>query len=122
MTLNLDKMQFRLPQVSFYGHTWSSKGLSPDPKKIEAVKRMEIPRDMETMRSFLGLVNFLNRFSLHLVPLSDPLRGICRKTEEFVLKLSVHVAFNRTKEEISKNVMLPYFNPKASTTLQTDAS
>ena len=38
LTLNPDKMQFRLPQVSFYGHTWSSKGLSPDPKKIEAVK------------------------------------------------------------------------------------
>ena len=77
---------------------------------------MEIPRDMETIRSFLGLVNFLNSYSLNLAPLSDPLREICRKTEEFVLKLSVHVAFNRTKE-ISKNVTLPNFNPKASTTL-----
>ena len=63
LTLNLDKMQFRLPQVSFYGHTWSSKGLSPDPKKIEAVRRMEIPQDINTMRSFLGLINYLNRFS-----------------------------------------------------------
>ena len=27
-----------------------------------------------------------------------------------------------TKEEISKNVTLPYFNPNCSTTLQTDAS
>ena len=35
---------------------------------------------------------------------------------------SVHVAFSRTKEEISKNVTLPYFNPKSATTLQTDAS
>ena len=32
------------------------------------------------------------------------------------------VAFSRTKEEISKNVTLPYFNPKSATTLQTDAS
>ena len=39
-----------------------------------------------------------------------------------MLKLYVHVAFNRKKEEISKNVTLPYFNPKALTTLQTDAS
>ena len=34
LTLNPDKMQFRLPQVSFFGHQWSAKGLSPDPKKI----------------------------------------------------------------------------------------
>ena len=39
LTLNLDNMQFRLPKVSFFGHTWSNKGLSADPKKIEAVKR-----------------------------------------------------------------------------------
>ena len=122
LTLNPDKMQFRPPQVFFYGHTWSFKGLSHNPKKIDAVKRMEIPRDIETMRIFLGLVNFLNRYSPHLAALSNPLREICRKSEKFVLKPSVHVAFNRTKEEISKNVTLPYFNPKASTTLQTDTS
>ena len=32
------------------------------------------------------------------------------------------VAFNKTKDEISKNVTIPYFNPKASTILQTEAS
>ena len=85
LTLNPDKMQFRLPQVSFFGHQWSAKGLSPDPKKIAAVKRMNLPQDVETMRSFLGLVNYLNRFSPHLAELSEPLREICRQDAEFVL-------------------------------------
>ena len=49
LTLNPDKMQFRLPQVSFFGHQWSAKGLSPDPKKVAAVKRMDLPEDVETM-------------------------------------------------------------------------
>ena len=74
------------------------------------------------MRSFLGLVNYLNRFSPHLAELSDLLRQICRKNEEFQLTETVRVAFSRTKEEISKNVTLPYFNPNSSTTLQTNAS
>ena len=43
LTLNPDKMQFRLPKVLFFGHTWSDRGLSADPKKIEVVKKMEIP-------------------------------------------------------------------------------
>ena len=122
LMLNPDKMQFRLPQVSFFGHQWSAKGLSPDPKKIAAVKRMDLPQDVETMRSFLRLVNYLNRFSPCLAELNEPLREICRQDAEFELTNSVHVAFSRTKEEISKNMTLPYFNPKISTTLQTDAS
>ena len=120
LTLNPDKMQLRLPQVSFFGHQWSARGLSPDPKRIAAVKRMELPQDMKTMRSFLGLVNYLNRFSPHLAKLSEPLRQICRQNVEFELTESVCVAFFRTKEEISRNITLPYFN--SSTTLQTDAS
>ena len=122
LALNPDKMQFRLPQVSFFGHQWSAKGLSPDPKKIVAVKRMNLPQDVEMMRSFLGLVNYLYRFSPCLAELSKPLRQICRQNMEFELTESVCVAFSRTKEEISKNVTLPYFNPRSATTLQTDAS
>ena len=122
LMLNPDKMQFRLPQVSFFGHQWSAKGLSPDPKKIAAVKRMDLPRDVDTMRSFLGLVNYLNRFSLCLAEISATLREICRQDMEFEQTESVCVAFSKTKEEISKNVTLPYFNPKSETTLQTDAS
>ena len=73
------KRYIRLPKVSFFGHTWSDKGLSPDPNKIEAVKRMEMLQDMETIRSLLGLVNYLNRFSPHSAELSNPLREICRQ-------------------------------------------
>ena len=77
---------------------------------------------MEMIRSFLGLVNYLNRFSPCLVELSEPLREICRQNVEFELTESVCVTFSRTTEEISKNVTLPYFNPKSATTLQTNAS
>ena len=98
------------------------KGSQLDPKKIAAVKRMNLPQDAEMMSSFLGLVNYLNRFSPHLLELSEPLRQICRQNIEFELTKSVHVAFSRTKEEITNNVTLPYFNPRSATTLQTDAS
>ena len=56
LTLNPDKMQFRLPQVSFFGHQWSAKGLSPYPKdcsseKDESTRRCgdneEFPRTCE---------------------------------------------------------------------------
>ena len=67
-------------------------------------------------------MNYLNRFSPHLAELSEPLREVCRQDTEFQLTKSVHVAFLKTKGEISKNVTLPYFNPQNDTMLQTDAS
>ena len=56
LTLNAEKIQFKQKQVSFYGHVWSDQGISPDPKKIQALKHMEFPPDKETMRSFLGMI------------------------------------------------------------------
>ena len=63
LTLNLGKIQFKQSQVSFYGHCWSKHGISPDPKKIEALHHMEFPPDKETMRCFLEMINYLNRYS-----------------------------------------------------------
>ena len=57
------RIQFKLSQVFFYGHCWLKQGISLDPKKIEALNYMEFPLDKETMRSFLGMTNYLNRYS-----------------------------------------------------------
>ena len=71
LTLNSEKIQFKQSQVSFYGYCWSKHGISPDPKKIEALNHVEFPLDKETMRSFLGMINYLNRYSAHpAAPLS----------------------------------------------------
>ena len=63
LRLNTSKLQFQLEEVSFFGHNWNFKGISPDPKKIQAIKQMVFPPDKESMQSFLGMVNFLNRYS-----------------------------------------------------------
>ena len=69
LTLNSKKIQFKQSQVSFYGHCWSKHGISPDPKKIQALIHMEFPLDKETMRSFsigtLHSVHILQHPSVH---------------------------------------------------------
>ena len=67
-------------------------------------------------------MNYLNRFSPRLAELSEPLREVCRQDTEFQLTKSVCGAFLKTKEEISKSVTLPYFNPQSDTTLQTNTT
>ena len=76
LTLNLEKIQFKQSQVSLCGHCWSKHGISPDQKKIQALTHMEFPPDKETMRSFLGIINYLNRYSALSTHLAAPLSAL----------------------------------------------
>ena len=122
LTLNSEKIQFKQKQVSFYGYVWSDQGISPDPKKIQALKHMEFPPDKETMRSFLGMINYLDRYSVLSAHLTAPLSSLTHQATDYKPG-KVHLEnFQWLKMEISNVKALPYFNTSAETTLQTDAS
>ena len=130
LTLNLEKIQFKQSKVSFYSHCWSKHGISSDPKKIQALSLMEFPPDKETMRSFLGMINYFNRYSglsAHLAAslsahLATPLSALTHQVVDYKLGKVHFESFNRLKLEISNMKALPYFDVNAETTLQMDAS
>ena len=121
LTLNLEKIQFKQSQVSFYGHCWFKYGISPDPK-IQALNHMEFPPDKETMKSFLGMINYLNRYSALSAHLAAPLSALRHQATDYKPGKVHFENFNRLKLEISNMKVLPYFDVNAETTLQTDAS
>ena len=108
--------------MSFFGHLWSTKGISPDPKKIKSILEMNFPEDKETMHSFLGLVNFLNRYSPRLAELSSPLCDLIQKDVHYRITDIHKQAFASIKSEFSAKITLPYFSKDKETLLQTDAS
>ena len=122
LTLNSEKIQFKQSQVSFYGHCWSKHGISPDQKKIEALNHMEFPPDKETMRSFLGMINYLNRYSALNAHLAAPLSVLTHQAVDYKSGKVHFENFNRLKVEIFNMKALPYFDVNAETTLQMDAS
>ena len=83
LTLNSEKIQFKQKWVSFYGYVWSDQGISPDPKKIQALKHMEFSPDKETMRSFLGMINYLNRYSVLSAHLAAPLSSLTHQVTDY---------------------------------------
>ena len=83
LTLNSEKIQFKQTQESFYGHIWSKHGISPDQKKIQVLKHMELPPDKETMRSFLGMINYLNRYSALSGHLAAPLSTLTHQATDY---------------------------------------
>ena len=74
------------------------------------------------MHSFLGLVNFLNRYTPRLAELCSPLRKLILKDSHYSPGDPEHTAFDAIKAEFKKKIILPYFDRNKETILQTDAS
>ena len=70
---------------------------------------MEFPPDKETMRSFLGMVNYLNWYSALGAHLCAPLSALTHAVDYKPSK--VHFEnFNRLKVEVFNMGALPYFD------------
>ena len=93
LTLNVETIQFKQSQVSFFDHCWSKARISPDPKKIEALNHMKFPDDKETVTSFLGMVNNLNKYCAQCAHLSAPLSALTHQHKDY-----------RPREEHIKNL------------------
>ena len=61
------------------GQITDKAGVHPDPKKVEAIQSMTIPRSLLDVRRFLGMVTQLGKFTHNLAETSKPLPDLLSK-------------------------------------------
>ena len=84
LCLNPDKCVVKSHRIKFFGNYLSSKGLEPDPDKIAAIVDMTPPINAQELPSFLGMVNYLSRYTPDLATTTAPLRDLTKKDVIFV--------------------------------------
>ena len=123
LKIGADKIQYKLSTVNFYGTILTSEGYTLQNEKIEAIQNMQIPQNVKQLQSFLGLVNYLSRYSAKLADLRSPLQELLKDKTVFPWNPEHTETFNAIKNELSRPPILAYFDVKAPyTVLQTDAS
>ena len=65
-------MLFGAHQVLFLGHIVSSTGVHTDTKKIAAVSDLASPKNVEEVRTFLGVAGYYRRVIPNLSSISAP--------------------------------------------------
>eukprot|EP00253_Pinus_taeda_P008650 PITA_08650 len=76
---NPKKSLFSMDEGKLLGHIISKDGIHIDPTHVEAIQRIDFPRNKKEIQSFNGRMNFLHRF----VPnLAEHLREITNMLEE----------------------------------------
>ena len=122
LKLNKDKSQIRLKEISYVGHILSQDGIKPDPRKVQAIMKLEIPENKEELQRFLGMTTYLSKFIPNYSHTSAPLRILLEKDCEWHWEEQQNVAFSALKRYITNAPVLKFFNPKSETRVSVDAS
>ena len=122
LRVKASKCLFGADKVVYLGHTVSARGIHTEPSKIEAVKKMCPPNNVEQVRSFLGLAGYYRKFIPNFATIAAPLTSLTKKGCKFQW-LTVHQrSFDLLKRQLCNAPILVYPQLDAPFILQTDAS
>ena len=76
--LNKEKAREKQEEVTFMGHKISDRGIEPDARKVEAIRKMPTPKDVHDVRRFCGMVQYLSKFLDKLSDRLQPLRELTK--------------------------------------------
>ena len=62
LKLNRSNCEFRMQEISVSGHVLSADSIKPDPKKMQAVLKTPLPKNIADLRSFLGTCGYMFKF------------------------------------------------------------
>ena len=122
LKLNRDKCLFGVTELTFLGDVLSADGLKPDPKKQEAIFKMDRPTSKKDVQRFLGMINYLGRFIPDLSTKTAPLRVLLDEKNEFVWSTEQENAWKDLKQIIVEEPVLQYYDPNKRVKISSDAS
>ena len=82
LPLKLSKYDFFKTEVNWLGHKLSESGVTPKITKTEAILKLEHPKSLKQLKSFLGSINHLTKFIPNAANLTDKLRPLSREENE----------------------------------------
>lgn len=118
----ISKCVFAVPKVDYLGHVISAQGVTPDPKKIQAMIDWPQPRSLTTLCGFLGLTGFYRRFVHHYATIATPLTNLLKSSSKFSWSAEAEAAFTTLKEKMTTTPVLILPNFSKTFTVETDAS
>ena len=121
LRLGLDKCQFNLSEISYYGFAFTKEGMKPDPNKVARLKQAEPPKNASELRSFLGMATYSAPFISHFAEKADKLRELL-KTNKYEWLDEHQRAFEELKECLTSETTMAYFTPKRKTELIVDGA
>jgi hypothetical protein len=89
LSLNTKKSHFAMQEGKILGHIVSRDGIRIDPKRVEAIDTISIPRNVKEIQSFLGKIIFLRRFIPNFAEIVKLITDMLKKNNEMKWTMEV---------------------------------
>ena len=77
VTVKLEKCYIACPETEYVGHILEAgQGVRVDPRKVEKMRSMGVPRDVSELKTFIGMAAYYRRFIKDFAHIVMPLRKI----------------------------------------------
>ena len=124
--LRQSKCLFFQHHVELLGHEVGTDGMRPQAKKVDAIAKMERPRSLKQMQSFLGMVQFYRGYVENLAIVAAPLYELTKKTAKWrsndPWKEEHDRAFEKIRDVLSSRPLLAFPDFTTPFYIRTDAS
>ena len=123
-TLNRKKCKFANSSVKFLGFVVGQGMVKPDYEKVKAIRNFPRPETKKQLRSFLGVLNFYNKFVPHLASNISMLTNLLSKfsPDRIMWNKNLNSCFEDARNLVSEDAVVYIPKPSEKFILQTDAS
>jgi len=121
-TLNKEKVTLGASEIEYLGHYLSARRIRVIPDSVEAIKQYPCPKNLRSVRRFLGMVSFYARFIPEFSRRAAPLHRLKGNGIHFVWGEEQQTSFESLKAALCEAPVLQVPDFKEDFVLVTDAS
>ena len=122
VSVNWEKSERCLNELSFLGHIVSRDGIKPDKKLVDKVMNISVPRTKKEVERFMGIVNFYATKIPNFASICEPINKLRRSSMPFVWNSDQEQAFKMVKKVLCSDLIVKPFSVTKELTLTCDAS
>ena len=83
LKISPSKSEIGAQEISFLCHTISPRGVKPDAKKVDALRKLPMPNNVSELRSVLGGLSYYRKFLPNLSRRPQPITRLLKKDVPF---------------------------------------
>ncbi|KAE8893524.1 hypothetical protein PF005_g25012 [Phytophthora fragariae] len=119
---NLKKCVFCAPEIPVLGCYVSKNGVRADPEKISSICSLPTPTSPTELRQWLGLANYLHKYTKDYAGLIQPLSSLLKKDATWLWRPEHQSAFDSVKKSLASAPILMLPDDSKSFHVVCDAS
>ena len=116
------RCNFLKKHIQYLGHIISGEGIAPVQEKLESIQKLLLPRNLEEVKQFLGLIGYYRKFVPRFSDLARKLNALTQKETVFEWTQICQESFELLKTSLMTEPILTYPDPNLPYVLFIDAS